>query len=98
MVKGFWLVMGAVVVFWAVVALYLASAEVVAGWTRIVMLGVCLGFIAGCAVYQIAHRIRYGYWFEPNNPPKYPPNLAENASFGLGPGISGLLPPPDKRG
>ena len=24
-----------------------------------------LGFIAGCVLYQLAHKSRYGYWFDP---------------------------------
>jgi uncharacterized membrane protein YozB (DUF420 family) len=24
-----------------------------------------LGFLAGCVLYQVAHKLRYGHWFEP---------------------------------
>jgi len=51
--------------------IFLAGKEVFSAWSREVGLAFGLGFIAGCVLYQIAHRLRYGHWFDPpSNPPE----------------------------
>lgn len=34
-------------------------------WGFAVGIAASLGFIGGCTFYQLAHRHRYGYWFDP---------------------------------
>lgn len=57
-------------------AIATAVQIVVSAWSELVYLALGLGFIAGNTLYQVAHRIRYGYWFEPTNiPPEAPPTV-----------------------
>jgi hypothetical protein len=51
-------------------ALVAAIASVYEAWDSIALRAAALGFLAGCIVYQVAHRVRYGHWFDPpTNPP-----------------------------
>lgn len=47
----------------AVVFAFVAK-DLVENWGHTVARALAIGFICGCVVYQVAHRIRYGKWFE----------------------------------
>ena len=38
--------------------------SIIENWGHVVARAVAMGFIAGCVLYQVAHRVRYGKWFE----------------------------------
>ena len=39
------------------------------GWSDVVLISLCVGFIAGSVLYQVAHKSRYGHWFDPPSKP-----------------------------
>jgi hypothetical protein len=62
----------------AFLAFVFVMAGMMAAWksvadhfTRAEMVAFGLGFISGNTLYQVAHRLRYGHWFDPpNDPPR----------------------------
>lgn len=82
---------GLACVAWSVYLLCAVTDEVVANWSRPVLLALCLGFVAACALYHIVYR--GFYWPAPTNPPAYPPVRAAKRLRRGGDVLSKLLPP-----
>lgn len=58
----------AVVGFFALLIAALVK-DVVSNWGHTVARALALGFLGGCILYQCAHRLRYGHWFEATDTP-----------------------------
>lgn len=50
---------------WVLAVLSLGMKEILAHLGVPVYLALCFGFALGVGVYQVAHKIRYGIWFDP---------------------------------
>lgn len=60
--------------FCAVIALATLLAmvvkDIIQNWGHTVARALAIGFILGSALFHIAHRIRYGFWFEVSDEPQ----------------------------
>ncbi len=59
---------------------------------------VALGWIAATVLWQCAHKLRYGHWFDPpdlnGDMTGAPKRDAKRAAFDERPGVGGRAPPP----
>jgi hypothetical protein len=55
---------GICIFFTVAVLLAMASKDIVENWGHTVARALALGFLAGCVLYQVAHRIRHGVWYD----------------------------------
>lgn len=51
-------------VIWLLAVLSLGMKEILAHLGAPVYLALCFGFALGVLVYQVAHKLRYGIWFD----------------------------------
>jgi len=89
------------ITFCALVALGFAFKEIGWIWGQDTLFVFCMGWIAASVLWQTAHRMRYGLWFDPpviNGDIEEAGNRAANPSAALGeaPKIEagGRTPPP----
>jgi zinc transporter ZupT len=61
----FYRLLGYGLVVWLIIALCYAVFRIASEWDQAILLALTLGFIAGSVLYQIAHRLKHGAWFDP---------------------------------
>lgn len=54
-----------ILVIAVLVAMGFALKAILAAWGFGIYIAFCIGFVAGVSLYQVAHRLRYGHWFDP---------------------------------